>query len=219
MTEWRYGCRFTAQAPVLDGTLADPAWQRAEAVRLVRNQDGARPRFETTVRLLWDEVYLYAGYACQDTRIYATMTERDAPLWEQEVVELFVDANGDGIGYVEIEVSPLNTLLDLYVLNRPPEPFRGLFDWDSYGMRTAVQVDGDPHDPASVDVGWQVEMAIPWADFSTAPNRPPQPGDVWRANLYRIDQYEGQQELYAWSPTLCETFHVPGRFGELVFEK
>ena len=45
-----------------------------------------------------------------------------------------------------------------------------------------------------------------------------EPGDAWRVNLYRIDQYEGQQELYAWSPTLCETFHVPGRFGELVFE-
>ena len=42
-------------------------------------------------------------------------------------------------------------------------------------------------------------------------------GDVWRVNLYRIDQYEWQQELYAWSPTRCETFHVPGEFGELVF--
>jgi hypothetical protein len=205
--------------PAVDGTLNDAVWHQAEVARLARNQDGAVPRFETAVRLLWDERHLYVGFVCQDTQIYASMTERDASLWEEEVVEVFLDANCDGIGYVEIEVSPLNTLLDLYVLNRPPEPFRGMFDWDSFGMRSAVHVDGDPHDPHSEDRGWQVEMAIPWGDFSTAPHRPPEPGDVWRVNLYRIDQYRGQEELYAWSPTLCETFHVPGKFGELVFEK
>jgi len=160
---------------------------------------------------------LYVGFACQDTRIYATLTARDAPLWEEEVVEIFVDDNGDGVSYVEIEVNPLNTLLDLFVLNRPPQPFRPLFDWDSVGMRHAVSVDGDPRDPHSADRGWQVEMAIPWADFATVPHQPPQVGDVWRINLYRIDWFEGQQELYAWSPTLCEIFHVPGRFGQLVF--
>ena len=218
MNTWRYRCRYIKVPPIVDGVLDDPAWQQADAIRLVRNQDGAVPRFETTARLLWDEAYLYVGFACEDTRIYATMTERDAELWHQEVVEVFVDPNGDQIGYVEIEVSPLNTLLDLYVLNRPPQPFRGMFDWDSVGLRSAVRVDGDPHDPGSTDRGWQVEMAIPWGDFATAPHQPPQAGDVWRVNLYRIDQFEGQEELYAWSPTLCETFHVPGRFGEVVFE-
>jgi hypothetical protein len=203
---------------LIDGTLDDPVWRKAKAVRLLRNQDGALPRFATIARLLWDAQCLYVGFECEDTRIYATLTERDAPLWEQEVVEVFVDANCDRIGYVEIEVSPLNTLLDLYVLNRPPRPFRGLFDWDSVGMRHAVRVDGDARDPDSVDRGWSVEMALPWADFATAPHQPPRVGDVWRLNLYRIDRYQGQQELYAWSPTLCETFHVPQRFGELVFD-
>jgi hypothetical protein len=94
-----------------------------------------------------------------------------------------------------------------------------MLDWDSAGMRHAVHVQGDPHDPDSADRGWSVEMAIPWADFHTAPHLPPRPGDVWRMNLYRIDRYEGRPELYAWSPTLCETYHVPGRFGELVFER
>lgn len=36
-----------------------------------------------------------------------------APLWDEEVVEAFIDDNGDGIGYVEIEINPLNTLLDI----------------------------------------------------------------------------------------------------------
>lgn len=212
-----YQCQKTGTPPVIDGRLNDLVWQQAGVVWLLRNQDGAVPRFETTARLLWDSDFLYVGFACEDAQIHATMTERDAPLWEQEVVEIFVDANCDGISYVEIEVSPLNALLDLFVLNRPPQPFRPLFDWDSLGMRHAVHVDGDPHDPNSQDRRWSAEMAIPWADFATAPHQPPQPGDVWRFNLYRIDQFQGQEELYAWSPTLCETFHVPLQFGDLVF--
>ena len=204
MAEFVYRCQYTATPPVINGVLDDPVWQQAEVVQLVRNQDGATPRFETIARLLWDEAFLYVGFACQDTRIYATLTARDAPLWEEEVVEIFVDDKGDGVSYVEIEVNPLNTLLDLFVLNRPPQPFRPLFDWDSVGMRHAVSVDGDPRDPHSADRGWQVEMAIPWADFATAPHQPPQVGDVWRINLYRIDRFEGQQELYAYS--ICEFF-------------
>jgi hypothetical protein len=152
------------------------------------------------------------------------MTERDAPLWDEEVVEIFLDANRDKIGYVEIEVNPLNTLVDLYVLNRPPHPMQTLFGWDSAGIRHAVSVDGDPRQPDSRDRAWSAEMALPWEDFLTAPHLPPHAGDSWRMNLYRIDQFQsqsglGQQELYAWSPTRCETFHVPQCFGKIVFVK
>ena len=214
-----YACQYTSAPITIDGTLDDAAWQRAAVAQLGRNQDGSRPRFETSARLLWDDKYLYVGFACEDRQIYATMTERDAPLWDEEVVEIFVDANRDQIGYVEIEVNPLNALVDLYVLNRTPYPMRSLFGWDSDGMQHAVSVDGDPRRQDTADRAWSAEMAIPWEDFLTAPNLPPQAGDVWRMNLYRIDQYKGQQELYAWSPTHCETFHVPQRFGEIVFVK
>lgn len=213
----RYDCRRATAPIVIDGKLDDPPWQHSAPVHLVRNQDGAQPRFTTSVRLLWDQAYLYAGYRCEDTQIYGTMTERDDPLWEEEVVEIFVDANRDQISYVEIEVSPLNTLLDLFVLNRSPHPARYLFDWDSEGIRHAVYVDGDPHQRETQDRSWSAELAIPWEDFLTAPRLPPAVGDKWRANLYRIDQFQGQEELYAWAPTRCETFHVPQYFGELVF--
>ena len=218
----RYLCNYTATPIAIDGRLDDPAWQQALAVPLLRNQDGAEPRFETTARLLWDDNYLYVGYTCQDSQIYATMAERDDPLWEEEVVEIFVDANRDEIGYVEIEVNPLNALVDLYVLNRSPYPMQALFCWDSAGIRHAVSVDGDPRRRDTQDRAWSAELALPWEDFLTAPHLPPQAGDVWRMNLYRIDQYQaqpglGQQELYAWSPTRCETYHVPQRFGEIVF--
>jgi hypothetical protein len=212
-----YTCNRTTTPIAIDGRLDDAAWQHAVPVQLVRNQDGAQPRFSTIVRLLWDQDHLYVAYQCEDTEIYGTMTERDDPLWEEEVVEIFVDANGDEISYVEIEVSPLNTLVDLFVLNRHPHPMRQLFDWDSKGIRYAAWVDGDPRQHDTEDRSWSVEIAIPWEDFLTAPRLPPAAGDKWRVNLFRIDHFQGQQELYAWSPTRCETFHIPERFGELAF--
>jgi hypothetical protein len=53
-------------------------------------------------------------------------------------------------------------------------------------------------------------------DIVTAPHRPLLPGDRWRMNLYRGEQLPKPAGL-AWSPTLRDDFHIPQRFGELVF--
>ena len=47
---------------------------------------------------------------------------------------------------------------------------------------------------------------------------PPAPNEQWRMNLYRIERGEAE-EFTAWSPTLKSPpdFHVPSRFGTLVF--
>jgi hypothetical protein len=97
--------------------------------------------------------------------------------------------------------------------------------WDCPGLVTAVHVEGDLHtsrpetrDPKpDAHSWWSAVIAIPFAAFPevNAPNT----GDMWRANFYRIDRVD-PPEFTAWSPTL-ETppnFHVPERFGFLVFE-
>lgn len=210
-------CHYASTPIVIDGQL-EPAWDAAEPILFRRNQDGSTPRFSTTARMLWDQNYLYVAYHCQDTEVWATMSQRDAHLWEEEVVEIFCDANQDQTSYVEIEINPLNTVVDLFVLNREGYAPRFLFDWDSCGMRHAVHVDGDVNTRNGTDHSWTVELAIPWGDFVTAPHLPPQQGDAWRVNLYRIDQFEGQEELSAWSPTHQPTYHVPSRFGTLIFD-
>ncbi len=53
-------------------------------------------------------------------------------------------------------------------------------------------------------------------DIATATHNPPQPGDRWRMNLYRVEQKPNIAEL-AWSPTLQNDFHVLSRMGEIVF--
>jgi len=209
-------CRRTAEPILVDGVLSEASWQRAEVIALREDGSGGAPRQPTAARLLWDDTYLYVAFVCQDRDVWGVTTERDQPIYEQEVVEVFLDEDSDGIGYVEIEVSPLNAVLDLWMLNRDDRR-QGLWGWDSAGLRTAVVVDGDPFHRGTDDRSWTVEMAIPFADLLTAPHIPPRSGDVWRANLYRIDRAAAGDEYSAWSPTFRRNYHTPERFGVLVF--
>ncbi|NLD71883.1 MAG: hypothetical protein GX649_04110 [Chloroflexi bacterium] len=213
-----YICHRARGPIVIDGLLNEEAWEHAPAVALREDGAGGQPRQATTMRALWDDEYLYVAFYCEDRDIWGITTERDQPIYEQEVVEVFLDADRDGIGYVEIEVSPLNAVLDLFMLLRDDRR-QGLWDWDSDGLRTAVVVDGDPHHRCTDDRSWTVEMAIPLTDLFTAPHIPPQVGDVWHANFYRIDRAEDGDEFSAWSPTFRRNYHTPSRFGRLVFQE
>jgi hypothetical protein len=141
------------------------------------------------------------------------MKQRDEHLWLEEVVEVFLEANPAIPNYIELEVNPLGTMLDIYLLDRrKPLHYES---WNSEHLRWAVQVDGTI-DGKDNDRGWTCEIALPVEEIATATHNPPQPGDRWRMNLYRVDQKPQTAEL-AWSPTLQDDFHVLSKLGELVF--
>lgn len=211
-----YICFRAAEPITVDGRLDEPSWAGAPIIDLVVADTGGPARQRTVARLLWDDDYLYASFVCQDHDIWGVTRLRDQAIYDQEVVELFVDDNCDGHGYIEIEVSPLNAVLDLYMLKRG-EHNRGLWDWVSEGLMTAVQVDGDPTRRGTADRSWTVEIAVPMVDFMTAPHVPPRPGDVWFGNLYRIDRATDGDEYTAWSPPGRINYHTPERFGRIRF--
>lgn len=211
-----YVCHRAAQPIVIDGRANDPAWNIAPEIELVTLVEGEQTRQRTTARLLWDDNYLYVAFVCEDQDIWGVTTERDQPIYEQEVVEVFIDDDCDDFSYVEIEINPLNAVLDLFVFWRDDRR-RALWDWNSEGLISAVAVDGDPTRRGTPDHCWSVEMAIPLTDFMTAPHIPPRPGDVWHFNLYRIDRAESGDEYQAWSSTGRLNNHTPQRFGRLLF--
>jgi hypothetical protein len=144
-------------------------------------------------------------FVCTDADPWATITERDGPLWDEEVVEVFLDPVGDSACYFEIEVNPLNTVVDL-ALRRIRSGYRKDFRWDCEGLETTA---------VTTEHGWTAELRIPFAALSA---EPPRPGTEWRANFTRIDRPRGRdRELSAWQPTRLATFHVPERFGVLRF--
>ncbi|MBM3213442.1 hypothetical protein FJZ36_00775 [Candidatus Poribacteria bacterium] len=196
--------------PTIDGRLDDPAWLLAERAELRLAATGETPRQPTTAGLTWDDEYLYVAFDCvdADTEPNATMIRRDANLWEEEVVEVFLSPSGELHTYAELEVNPLNTLFDAMILNNGRRT-QVLRDWNMERIRHAV---------ATTSTGWSVEMALPLDEFYTAPHAPPKVGDEWRMNLYRIDRSEpGAPELSSWSQTLIPNFHNASRFGYLRF--
>jgi carbonic anhydrase/acetyltransferase-like protein (isoleucine patch superfamily)/bifunctional DNA-binding transcriptional regulator/antitoxin component of YhaV-PrlF toxin-antitoxin module len=216
----RHEVRRAAGEIVIDGSLDDPGWEGVTPLSaLVHSNNGSAPAQETEVRLCWDDECLYAAFACKDTDIWADFENRDDPLYDEEVVEVFLCPTGDLRHYFEFEVNPLNTLFDAKVFNPEGDRKSMLVDreWNAARIRTSVRVSGVVNDRTSPDIGWITELAIPFADLGLP--GPPAPGTVWRANFYRIER-GAVTEFTAWSPTYREPadFHVPACFGEIVFQ-
>jgi hypothetical protein len=153
-----------------------------------------------------------------DSDAWGSFTNHDDPIYREEVVEVFLDPAGRRRTYIELEVSPLNVVFDAYILNDPRcPPVQGLREWRCRGLRTAVHVERETTPKARVCKFWNCEMAIPFRQMHDAPNLPPQPGDRWRMNLYRVDRAPRVDEFSAWSPTEDVSFHRPDKFGELLF--
>jgi hypothetical protein len=209
-----YEVSRTATAIKVDGKLDDAVWAKAPRFPdFVMNLDGSAASYKTEARMLYDDTYLYVAFRCLDDNIWATLKRRDEHLWDEEVVEVFVQADPKQNSYIELEVNPLGTMLDIYLLDiRKPLHYES---WNSQKLKWAVQVSGTV-DGKNGDKEWTCEIALPMEDVVTAKNLPPRPGDRWRLNLYRVEN-RPTPALLAWSPTLKDDFHLPSMFGEIVF--
>ena len=226
-----YACTKTATPPTIDGNAGDPAWDQAEATALFDVEDRARQAQHsrpTRAKMLWDDDNLYFLFEMEDADVWSTFTNRDDQIWQEEVVEIFIDPDGDGLDYAEIEVNPLNVVFDL-LLSRPwSDGGRGFAQWNPT-FSSAVTVDGSVNDDSDTDSGWTVEVALPWEALATdirnvanGKSLPPQMGDEWRLNLYRFERLRqngavATAEASAWSTVGVVDFHRPDRFGILSF--
>ncbi len=205
-----------AATPIqVDGNLDDRSWAEAAVIKdFVVNLDGSPAKTETAAQMLYDDHFIFFAFRCVDENIFATLRRRDDHLWEEEVVEVFLQADPRQPSYIELEVNPLGTMLDIYLLDvRKPLHYES---WNSEKLKWAVRVNGTV-DGKGGDRGWTCEIALPLEDIVTAPHIPPRRGDRWRLNLYRVERRPIPLEL-AWAPTLKNDFHLPGKFGEIVFQ-
>jgi len=176
--------RHAVDAIRIDGKLDEASWALAPHVGEIGLIDDPtrRPKFPTEATVIWDDAHLYVAFACTDREPWARMKNRDDRLWEEEVVEVFLDPDGDGHNYAELEASPHNVVVDL-LIPRPRSGVNNAIRWDIAGLQTAV---------ARHAAGWIAEIAIPWKSLADAGvSAAPKPGDQWRAGLYRIKRPGG----------------------------
>jgi len=195
------------ELPLLAADPRSELWQSITPTDFRENIRGGTPNQTTALRVAWNGAELRVLFDASDEHPWATITERDGRLWEEEVIELFLDPIGDGASYFEIEVNPLGTVLDL-VLRRNRSGWRKDAAWNCEGLDVAVQ---------RTSGGWSAELAIPLRSLTP---ETPHVGTEWRVNFLRIDRpKDRERELSAWSPTFVGTFHAPERFGTLLFSE
>ena len=160
----------------------------------------------TRVQLLRGAGHLYLRFLCKfealNTFEQAGSATAIWPLWERDVVEVFLQApERAGLkSYREVEVAPNGLLLEIAV--------------EASGKRRIV---GESRARAHIDARhkvWTAELAVPMRSTGDAE-------DGWRLNLFRVEGRDGagQQRVHsAWSPTGTSTpdFHVPAAFGRLL---
>ena len=209
---------------VLSGKADDPLWQQAVPITLADADTGKSPQLATTVRLLYNQKYLYVAYTCTADTLRATLTQRDEPLYSEDVVEIFLAPSGFFRSFYEFEVSPRNTILDSNQLSHSlaDGSYRKLDFNPNYtceGLVTKVSIDGVLN-KAHGAKSWTVEMAIPFTSIVGRDNIVPNPRDRWRANFCRIDYTTPDKPAFSsWSPLGGHDFNRSYRFGSLEFSQ
>lgn len=213
-----YHAPRAAKAPVIDGKLDDEVWKSAPEVTLQGSFDGRPVTRKTTFRAVWDDEYLYVAFWAEDPDIWGTKRNKDDDIYNEDACEVFIDADGDGATYNELQVSPHNVNFDAsFVARRSDLPTA--MKWES-GMQTNVFVKGTLDDDSDTDEFWSAEMKIPLKNLNAVPRLPPQKGDRWRFNAYRLEHLKRRTQIegQAFSPLFVGDFHNLPRFGWLVFE-
>lgn len=226
-----FACRVSGSVNV-DGVLDEESWQRCPKLPVVYLRNGNRAPLETTVQLAWDERGLYFAWTVPDQDVWAEPKDRDDPsLPGDEVVEMFLDLEGQGRRYFEIELSPRNQLYDLVItttgdFDSKDFKFQGEASWNPK-IDSAVKVNGRlrrKHEQATANKegGWTAELFVPFSAFAELIKgfEKPRSGDLWRVNFSRVERPQGGEDkaqYLMWSPSKNPSFHRPKRFGRLFF--
>ena len=241
-----YECRFSQEAPVVDGDLGDAAWKSipwSGDFLDIRGGDSVVPRFRTRVKMLWTAEGLCVGAELAEPHVWGTLTEKNSIIFHDNDFEIFLDPDGDTLNYHEFEINALGTIWEL-TLDKPYAIGGTASNGTNLpGLRSSVKIEGTTNNPADIDIGWSVEVFMPWKDlviYQGKVTSPPRPGDIWRINFSRVEwkhelengRYlrvprhgvripdgEHPEDNWVWSPQGVINMHVPQKWGHLVFVK
>jgi len=216
-----YQSPFIQTALQVDGRLTEPDWDRAETLSITQvfhPKDSTAPVPAGTVKILWDDAYLYLGFSSEDDDIWSFSEEPDDTLWLGDVVEFFIKPSAESLTYYEFVMAPNGTLYDARYASRGAGGIPRFRTWSS-GARVATTIEGTDGDWEDTDTGYQVEVAIPWTAF-TAENVPPV-RETWTFGAFRYDYSKSYAAPYLLMsvPVSTHGFHNYEAYQDLFFVK
>jgi hypothetical protein len=222
----KYNINKTSETILIDGNLDEASWSKVPFTENFVDLSSFSKKVvnQTKAKMMWDETNMYIAFVCEDTSMWATLSGKDKPLFDQDVVEVLIDPDGDGLNYAEFGFSPNAQIYDLFMTKG--YSFGGTFNssWDIGGMKVGVVITGTLN-TSNGGKQWVVEVSFPWSGVPTSPLvtkiKKPLANDIWRLNLARPDKRylnpAKQTTFYTWSYTGAIDNHLPSRFGEVTF--
>ncbi len=235
-----YAVTYTRSAPRIDGDINDSAWQQAAWTADFTDIEGSlkpTPRYNTKIKMLWDDSCLYVAARLQEPHLWAKVTQHDQIIFNDNDFEIFIDPDNDTRQYFEIEVNQLNKVFDLFMAKPYRSNADALFSWNAPGMVSAVKLQGTLNQSNDTDTCWTAEFRIPFKAVNLGNEvHPPTGGSVWRINFSRVEWdteiQDGQyikvrdasgrnvpEHNWVWSPQGVINMHYPERWGYLLFTK
>ena len=90
---------YKSEGPIIvDGKMTEDSWQQAKWTENFVDIEGdikPRPRFQTRVKMLWDDRYFYILSEMEEPHVWAKLKKRDSVIFYDNDFEVFIDPNGD----------------------------------------------------------------------------------------------------------------------------
>lgn len=230
-----YVCYRAPQAVTIDGDIDTPEWKdvpwTSDFIDIQGKNRPVTPRHRCRAKLMWDDRNLYIAAEMIEPNLWATLTERESVIFQDNDFEVFLDVTGSTHHYMEFEVNALGTEWDLMLTRPYRDGGAPLNAWNMNGMRSAVKLYGTLNDPSDTDEKWTFEMAIPLSTLTEVKsgNREVKDGEQWRLNFSRVqwqlDVKEGRyakrpntpEDNWVWAPSGKISIHEPEYWGFLQF--
>ncbi|MCD0469824.1 carbohydrate-binding family 9-like protein [Flavobacterium sp. JAS] len=196
----------------IDGDLTD--WKTPFLGPFVIHDSGKKATQNTMVSLSWNDKNLYIAYKSVDSKIVGSSQKKDSQIFNSDdLVEIFIDPDGNGQNYVEIGVNAFSSNYDM--LLKCISPLCG-----GWNTSMAFNITGMEAQSKITPKGYNTEIKIPFSSLQTIKNgnfTKPKVGTKWRGNTFRID-YGNTTEYLALQSYKSGRFgfHQPNQFA--VFE-
>ena len=182
--------------------------------------NSVKPPRVSALYCTWDNYYFYAGFQVSDSKVIGTNTSPTSHPQDDDDVELFINTErGDSqvrtSHTYQMAVSCANgAYFSVGQGTLVPKPKV------VYTYKYAVGVDGTLNDNTDTDVGYTVEVAIPWTELGRS--GPPVDGTVWGFNAIsrnRDSLTSPSTEFYSLSAKVQSEADVqnPSKWSTLLF--
>ena len=171
-------CSKAEPKPVIDGNIADRAWQNP--VTNFFSPDGGNAAIEpVTFYFAYDKDNLYLAAKCTETKmdsLVARVVDHDGPVYTEDCVGLFIQPDRTKMTAYQIYLNPLGRAFDQKLTMNDDGYMNADREWN--GRYQTLTSHGPDY--------WTIEAAIPWAELGVAGAPGKELGINFRRKQFRL---------------------------------